>query len=101
MKESDIRHGPWRVRRILKAEIRGEGSLGTRDNELTACCWWAKYLASTLQLCIEELRVGRLERSTEADIAFMFNLSKYETQFACPEYTPYLICIEGNLCIQI
>ena len=45
--------------------------------------------------------MGRLERSTEADIAFMFNLSKYETQFACPEYTPYLICIEGNLCVQI
>lgn len=54
-------------------------------------------LVSTSQLCIQELRAVRLERSAEASAAFMFNLSKYETQFAFPEYTPYLICIETDL----
>lgn len=45
--------------------------------------------------------MGRLERSAEANVAFMFDLSKYETQFACPESTPYFVCIEVNHCIQI
>lgn len=55
--------------------------------------------ASILQFCMEELRTVRLKRSAEASAAFMFNLSKYETQFACPEYTPYLICTEADKCI--
>lgn len=33
MKESDIRHGHGRLRRVFKAEIRGEGNLGRQNNE--------------------------------------------------------------------
>lgn len=39
MKEGDIRHGPGRLRRILKAEIRGKGNPGSRNSEPIAQKW--------------------------------------------------------------